>query len=187
MRTARAATVLLAGALLAACQGATTTGSPYSRVPVGSTLDLRQPLTIPANTAGVYLQGGQAFSQMQQINGPQLQVYAPYCRLEVSKVSDSAQTVHPDRFTVTRVRHDVSYVEAARTVIPVGQSDGSPPAEIYATLLYLHSLSQPNVRLLRCAHYQYPPVFAHHLSIDQIRTALGGIAKLELAGSAAAP
>lgn len=163
------------GVLLGACQWPTTpdTRSPYYTVPVGSIVDLRQPVAIPSDKVGIYIQGG------QRISG-QLQAYAPYCRLEVNTLSDTGRTIAPDRFTVTRVRHEVSYVEAARAVVPVQQDGGSPPAEIYATLLYLHSDKQPDVRRLRCAHYQYPPVFARHLSIDEIRTALGDIAHLEL-------
>lgn len=178
---------------LAACQAPGPVGpdSPYYKVPVGSTLTLHQRLTIPAHTAGVYIQGGQVVEH-KQLN-PVNQYYV-YCRLEVDDVQDTAQTVKPDEFTVHRVgsrREDVSRaypMYASRGMgmgMDVGESgggdeDAGPGMQNWSVDLYLHSPRQPQVRRLACQHWVYN-YEAEYPTVDEIRKTLGKVMTLKLA------
>jgi len=146
--------------------------SPSYAPPAGSRLLLKQPLTIPAETAGVYIQGGRAVAKVDQ--------YYPHCRLEVQERRDTEQHVEPDEFLVQRVRRDIEVVSNTE-VAPLRRvsHDGGPSFFIYRTLLYLESARQPQVRLLICQHWGHPALDTH-LSIRDIRQALGGLMVLEL-------
>jgi len=189
--SARAA--LLGGALLllAACQAPGPVGpdSPYYKVPVGSTVTLHQRLTVPAHTAGVYIQGGRVVEH-KRLN-PVNQYYV-YCRLEVEDVRDSARTIKPDEFTVHRVgsrRDDVSRaypMYASRAMgMGIGSSgggdeDAGPGMQNWSVDLYLHSPRQPQVRRLACQHWVYN-YEAEYPTVSEIRKTLGKVITLKLA------
>jgi hypothetical protein len=174
-------TVLFAVALLAACQTTTYEGdenSPYYLVPAGSRLSLHRDLVIPANQAGAFLQGGQV------VPFAQLNPYQPHCKFEVSRVLDSPQTVRADEFVITKavqsLEHSVRAPRrlAARSVFS-STDDGGPSIQTFATRLDLRSDRQPEVLRLTCGHWDYPPL-ATHLSIRQIRQALGEVFTLRI-------
>lgn len=161
-------------ALVTACH-ATYSGDETSRFyppPAGSRLILKQRLTIPAETAGVFIQGGRAVSS-REVNQ-----YHPHCRLEVHERRDTSQTVDPDEFLVRRVRREVQTVSRPG-LLPAANTSGRTSFWIYRTLLDLQSPRQPQVRVLVCQHWGEPPL-DDHLSIRDIRRALGDVMTLEL-------
>ena len=186
MRSCRSV-LLLAGAFaLAACQTSYegNEDSPYYVVPPGTPLLLKQPLTIPPEQVSVWLQDGRV------VDANDARMYYPHCKFEVRERMPTAQTVAPDEFIVTRVTrslmHSVRAPEpSARMVARVGVGVGinmgadGPSVQTFATRMNLGSGRQPNVMRLTCGHWDYP-YDGRHLTINEIRHALGDVFDLRL-------
>lgn len=163
---------------LAACQyiPPRDVNSPFFFPPVGSQLRLTQPLTIPADDAGVFIQYGKP-----QYSNWRLNQYYPHCDFEVYTRADHERIIQPDTFTVTRAVRETENVSLApATVADIGSSAG-PPHENYMTVLYLHSDKQPDVFRMTCQQWEDPSQ-GDHLTVKQIRQALGDLFILTLAG-----
>ena len=172
--------IILAG-LLAACQTDTShlpDTSPLKQIPVGSSLELHQTLTIPADKVAVYLQGGRV---MPYAN---VNVTLAHCKFEVKRRLDVEQTLRPDVFRVTHVyqgeAHSASLVplaiaevRAGRGIRTSGGGSNSPSARTIVTVMSLQSASQPDVLRLSCGHVDDPG--SDQLSIAQIRKVLGEV------------
>jgi hypothetical protein len=171
----RAVLILL---LLAGCAGAPTHGIDRGR------LVLLTALTIPPESATLRLQYGKPVARNA------VQEQDPFCVFEINTVSDSPQTVHPDTFRVTRIGHGIDTIADAASALPypapikVGLSNDHRPSHIYyKTLFWLHSEQQAGVRLLTCMSNQNLPgvyPFMRHLTLQEIRAALGADFRLEL-------
>lgn len=185
MRSCRSI-LLLAGAFaLAACQ-TTHEGnedSPYYVVPPGTPLVLRRPLTIPPEQVSVWLQDGRV------IDANHARVYYPHCKFEVRERLPTAQTVAPDEFIVTRVTqslmHSVRAPEpsarmVARVGVGINMGTDGPSVQTFATRMNLGSGRQPHVTRLTCGQWGYP-YDGRHLTISEIRRALGDVFDLRLA------
>lgn len=140
-------------------------------------LVLNQDLTIPANTTGVFIQGGAVVSASERDQ------YHPNCRLIVRDLKSSPQVVHADQFDITRMMFNEDYVSKSHPVYAAAGSklllaEGSPSPQDYATIFYLASAKQPNVTELVCAHWE-DPTLANHLTPEQIHTTLGDIMTLK--------
>ena len=149
--------------------------SPFYTLPAGSQLILHEDLTIPAGRASVYIQGDPA----PAIRG--VYSFEPYCIFEMYHVKDTPQYVRAGTFTIRKVqREDYSAaaygVQRARFLF----SDGGPNYLVYATVMRLESKEQPEVYRLTCQHWEVPPQMPHHLTINQIRAALGKLLTLKL-------
>jgi hypothetical protein len=146
--------------------------SPFFTPPAGSRLLLKQALTIPAEMVGVFIQGGRA------VGNRDVDQYYPHCRLEVRERLDTAQTVEPDEFLVQRVRRDIEVVSNTPAA-PLRRVSHGPSFFVYRTLLDLKSARQPQVRILICQYWGHPAL-DNHLSIHDIRRALGELMVLQL-------
>jgi hypothetical protein len=182
--------VLFSAALLTACQTDTRhlpDTSPLKPVPVGSTLELHQELTIPADKVAVYLQGGRVmpFSSVWAVN--------PHCKFEVYRRLDAEQTVKPDIFHITHVyqgeAHSVSLDRLQLAAGGVGihlqfgiGGSSSPSSRAIVTVMTLHSPRQPHVFRLSCGHVDDPG--SDQLSIAQVRKVLGEVFTLRTNESA---
>lgn len=173
--------VLLLPLLLTACQNfyTTSTASPFYRVPEGSQLTLLRPLVIPPYELKVYIQG-------ELIAQGARRLY-PYCVLELRDQQFTPQTVQPDTFTIIDVGRDIDYFAGldqpdrlyAARIITDAHGEG-PGLVTYATRLDLRSAQQPQVLSLTCAVLQDYDLTSQHLSIDQIRAALGPYFRLDI-------
>lgn len=200
----RSTTFALASALalaLVACQTTSHVGdedSPYYVVPVGSRVILNRQLTIPPDRAGVFLQDGQVVAPGYT---GQLRSYYPHCKFEVRRPMPTAQTINPDEFVVTRVSRQwasavdsgmLQYAAVNRDMLrPVAAKDGrrrvadsdqdsGPNIRAFVTTMELGSDRQPHVARLVCAQWGYPHE-DRHVTIKEIRRALGDLATLRLA------
>jgi hypothetical protein len=148
--------------------------SPYYTVPIGSRLILHKDLTIPAARASIYIQGS-LIATWQDVNS-----YHPHCIFEVYQVKDTPQHVKPGTFTIRKVRQqDLSSVRPGTQYARLF-ADADPSFLIYATIMDLESIEQPEVFRLTCQHWEIPPQSPQHLTIRQIRTALGELFTLKL-------
>lgn len=159
--------------VLGACQSAPTASDENSAAyppPVGSRFTLKQELTIPAGSAHVDLQRGEAVSLSK------LNLYHPHCRLDVQEVRETPQVLVPDEFLVKRVYRQTTDLVTQRSgfveVRLVSDNDGGPTFMIYRTVFDLQSTRQPQVRRLSCEQWDRPAL-GNHLTLSQIRTALG--------------
>lgn len=172
--------LLFLSVTLAACQYVPPRDidSPFFSPPSGSQLRLTRPLTIPANDAGVFIQYGQA-----QYSSWRLNMYYPHCDFELHTRASKERVIEPDTFTVTRTVHETENVLLTPAVVAgFGGSGDGPPGENYMTVLYLHSDKQPDVFRMTCQHWEDSSQ-GEHLTVKQIRQALGELFILEIAGN----
>lgn len=152
--------------------------SPYYRFPENGRFVLNQPLEIPANWATARLQSGNivAFGHVQE--------QEPHCIVEIDTVRAEPQRIEPDVFTIIRVQRSISELAAApgffiRTAFA---SDTRPTQMFYKTAFALKSVKQPGVLRMICQSDQYAAGIGipRHLTVSEIRRALGNILTLEL-------
>jgi hypothetical protein len=167
--------------LLAACQGTLDRAypdkeeSPFVAIPVNSKLILHEPAEVPAHLGRVFIQNGE-FRPQRLVDA-----YYANCAFEVRTLRETNQTILPDTFVITRVRRFGNWTSTFKTM-PAGfylLGDGPSP-ENWSTLLDLKSEKQPDVFRMTCQHWE-DPTDARHLTIRQIRQALGKIVTLQLA------
>lgn len=155
--------------------------TPYYRFPAGSRLVLARPLEVPAGWATLRLQHGKtvAFGQVSE--------QLPHCILEIDTVRDVPQRVAPDIFAIVKVARSESTL-AARPgfFMRAALADDDRPSQMfYKTIFTLRSERQPGVKWLTCQSDQYAAGIAipRHLTVPEIREALGGMFTLELPGT----
>lgn len=174
----------LGGALVAtltiAC--AASPGERPARLPVGTTVVLNQPLTVPAGQARVFLQGGRVIERVR------LRQYYPHCDFEIRQVSDGSAGIAPDRFTVTAVTEGEEPVVMRQTLHYAGlrlsdmQQDGVSMVSRYLHH-WLHSPRQPQVLRLTCHGGFDFPGRAQLPTVAEIRYALGEVVTLSAPAS----
>ena len=163
--------------IISACQPVIVADedSVYYRVPIGSTLQLNQQLSIPPNKARVFIQYGQLMSYKA------IDKYQPHCEFEINTLKESIQYIEPDQFEIYRVSTDYRDVslQFLYASLTMGDEDYGLPIVGFTTELFLRSRHQPDVRKLSCLHWDGPK--ADHLSINQMKKVLGDIFTLQLA------
>lgn len=188
MRGWRGIGALSAALLVAAC-GPLLIRNEATRnyVPLhNARLELHRDVVVPPERARVFFQQGMVQSGVNE--------YQPHCELTVRSLVDRPQTIHADRFTVERVSADIVHVVSAGDVVVSvnvdfqltsgdggGDSGGDGEGrqmKIYT--LYLHSDRQPEVLSLVCGGAFNLPALASRPSLQDIETALGNYATLEL-------
>ncbi len=152
--------------------------SPFYMVPSGSRLLLHYDVMIPPYKLKTYIQNGRIVYAPNQ--------YYPFCRFELRQVKETPQRVTPDIFEIYQTSRQKGIFAAMSSFqlfasLTFGNSgDGKPSPIIYATRMDLRSSQQPEVFRLTCGHLQDPNLEARHLSIKQIREALGNVFTLQL-------
>lgn len=163
-------------ALLSACQH--WQQQPYSYPKKGMTLVLHKPVTVQADTTGVYIQGG-------KITGGAHSRRDPYCEFRVRKLKESPQTIQPDRFLIKSAGSNTRLVihppvQLASLYLQASSSGGDAPSDIIYTIdMKLYSENQPDVILLECGGAEDHPAEAYAPTLEEIKVALGEIATLE--------
>ena len=184
-RIAALGTATLAASLLAACNATIPkdTASPYYRVGVGSTLQLRHKIEIPPGRARVFIQNGSITANFDH--------YAPNCNVEVEKLDyQQLQYIEPGSYRIRRVQDNVEEVVQSQRMQVAALKTGSWLAAAAdnsggTTMVYrgYHLwVDDPagNFTRLSCRGAYADPVDARPPSINEMRQALGGIASLEL-------
>jgi hypothetical protein len=183
LRGRRVIAALSAALLLAAC-GPLSIRNEATRgyVPLrNASLELRQDVIVTPERARVFFQDG--------VVQPGVNEYRPHCELTIRNLADRPQTIHAGRFTVERVSADIVHVVTSGDVVVAmnaefqltsgGGGDGEGRM-MKAYTLYLHSDRQPEVLSLVCGGAFDLPALATRPSLQDIQTALGDYATLEL-------
>ena len=144
--------------------------SPLYTLPVGSTLELHQPLAIQPHRARTFIQYGKITDEKS------IDKYYPYCEFEINTLNEEVQLIQPDTFEIYRVNdsdHEANryFLYASLSIV---YSDDGPLILGFATEFYLQSDRQPQVRKLICLHWD-DPVQGKYLQLTDIRKALGNI------------
>lgn len=141
-------------------------------------LDVHRDIVIPGGHTRAFFQNGAPV--------PHINEFQPFCQLEVNTLKEQARSVHPDRFTVTRVGRSIKEVVEARPVMlamlggfALTHDDG-PSRVTQMFSLRLHSERQPDVRGLACGGAFDAPGHAYAPTMQEIAVALGDFATLAL-------
>jgi len=135
--------------------------SQYFDIPITTQISLLKKVTIPANTAHIYFQGG-VVSSPKATNQ-----YHPFCRFEVNQLSEAAQIIMPNLYTLKRIRSDYEVVSM-------------PDTRLYYTEFRLSSDKDKNVRSLKCGQWARPDDSITYLTIKQMQDSLGSYMTIKL-------
>ena len=187
----RAMSMLLTamGLLLGCATAPPNESSPWYRIPVGSELVLETQVQVPARQDRVYFQDGAAMD-WRQVN-----IYRPHCALSVADKTETTQSISPDRFSVKSSHSERFFKQVRRqeqppqvrpaafesqvTTVAGWDRDGRMDYEVTALVIDLESARQPHVKTLTCADWGLPQDTIH-ITVEKVRQALGGMARLEL-------
>lgn len=152
--------------------------SPYYRYPENGRFVLNHTLEIPANWATARLQSGKV------VSFGHVQEQEPHCIVELNTVRAEPQHIEPDTFIIVRVQRSISELAAASGffIRAAFVSDNRPTQMFYKTAFTLRSDKQPGVLRMTCQSDQHAAGMGipRHLSVPDIRRALGNIFTLEL-------
>ena len=148
-----------------------------------ASLELHRDVVVAPGRARVFFQDG--------VVQPGINEYRPHCELTTRKLADRPLTIQADRFTVERVSADIVHVVTSGAVVMAvnaefrltggGGGGGDGEGRLMKTYtLYLHSDRQPEVLSLVCGGAFDLPALATRPSLQDIQTALGDYATLEL-------
>jgi hypothetical protein len=166
----------LAMSLLAILLTACASGTGY-QYPTGPTappsitkVTLNEAFHIRADRANEYIQYGEIKPYDKIVE------YYPHCFFELRSVSETARNVSPETFIVTKISRDRFMAGFRRIMVAGGGGDYNPVMS--TTQISLHSDTQPEVFRLSCRQLD-EPYLARHVSLQQMREALGGLFTLE--------
>jgi hypothetical protein len=143
-------------------------------VPVGSKLILNKEITIPANQARRYFQNGRALLKKD------IDKYYPHCSILMNTLVDYERVIKPAVFEIYKVVDEQNYVQAPVHVASSLFYDIDGTAIIaYASLYYLRSAEEPDVRSLECAQWN-DPLNVEYLSINEVKKSLGEYFSLQI-------
>ena len=149
-------------------------------------LTLNMPISVPADSATARLQFGRLVAR-NAVNE-----YEPFCVFELNTVEQRPQAVLPETFDIVRIERSIDLIAGIRPeIMPVShvRNDGGQPSQLfYKTGLRLRARQQSSVRALTCMSNQmaagiYP--FMRHLTLAEMRGALGNVFTLELTDKSA--
>lgn len=175
---------MVAALLLGGCDTLARQSAEYRQqhaIPAGSALVIEQAVPVAPGRRDVYIQYGRV-----QRSGI-VDRYALYCELVLRYLYDQARSVAPGRYLITSAepyidRHGVSHGTVWYAAIGFGIGIGGDPApspQLYALRLRLQGPPGSDVKELICGEL-YDPYEARYPTIDEIRAALGRVARLDL-------
>lgn len=178
--------VLLAATLVgcAAMEATRDPASPFFVIPVGSVIEVHQPLEITPGSARIWFQRGRATVGRDW--------YTPSCNLEIRTLDrDRTQTVMPGTFVIRRVQLMEEWVERRQSEVQlaavgfaggllVGDYDGGPMGMWRGYHLWLQSDEQPDVLRMTCMGGFAPAWEAMPPSLEDLRAILGDFASVRL-------
>ena len=129
-------------------------------IPRGSTLTLKQPLSIPTGSAHIKFQQGKPVGGVDE--------YSVNCQFRVKNLGP--QDIQPDTFLITNAGDGEEWVSA-------------PSTRRFFKNLFLKSDRQAEVMTMICQVWA-PPRWGRSISVPQMREALGDYFSFEFAESA---
>ena len=143
----------------------------YLEVLPGSIFVITQPISIPPDEAGVYIRNGKVQSSNL------ISRYHPHCRLETNDVLETSQTLSAGEYRVTEVLRDEE-LESVGVSIFSEMSLFDTGIDNYSTTFLLQASNDQKRLDLICQHW-VDSGDAEHLTLDQIRQALGELIEIK--------
>jgi len=183
-RVALALFVLLIGAMLSGCETRIrqTDPGPWIAIGPGGSLTLNRPIPVPQDRARVFFRDG----RLQPMGASQ----GPSCGIEIRTISrDGPHVIPAGAFTVTRIQPYWTEVAAltprrdpleVRLRLASAPDGGGTPLIQEGYHLWLGGGPDPEVMRLTCLGLLQEMWQAQPPTLDEIRTALGELATLEL-------
>jgi len=159
IRTNALLALVIASPAAAAEQSAINQTGAYQILPA-TTLEITQPVTIPANHSRALFQYGQptTFKEMD--------LYQHHCWLETSKRDSRPQTIAPGKARIMKVRH--------------GSEDVDQLTDNLITRLELRSTQQPQLNAIQCEVWSDSATdFGHFISVQELLDTFGGVLKIK--------
>ena len=146
---------------------------------VGAGLRLNHAIEIPPDSATVRLQFGHVVARNA------VQEQEPHCIFELDTVKPEVQVVAPERLRIVSVRRREQTFSGMPVLPGYGglfRHDDRPSHIYFMTEFRLKSATQPQIRSMTCQHNQASAgvTFMRHLSLSEIRSAMGSVFTLEL-------
>lgn len=160
-------------------------------LPVGSTLRLNNALNIPAERSFIYIAMGKV-APLKNYNT--VDIYEPYCTFHLYDESSQARQVKADLFEVTRIvewerdfgrinyKNMVYANNLAGSFMKTSPNGGGPSIVMYATIISLRSVTQPEVKEMVCGHWNDPHE-SEPLTFEEMKSALGELITIDSAGN----
>lgn len=183
------AIVLCCGLLLLGCQKSAPVREAEGQQAFvqlqGATLVLRQPLTVPAGSARVFVQAGAASDggRSRVLSGG-FDQYRPHCAFEIRSIRHNGFTIEPDTFRIVQVQGSLQSVVMRGPVMVAslqlarGMEAAGSSAYHQGYHFWLESERQPEVRRMSCYGVYAEPDTLQPPTLQEIRDALGGIAEI---------
>ncbi len=175
--------VLTAALLLSACSQSYIVSDdhdyPYNLPPVGSTLVVKKPITVPAGETRIFLQHGELLRKSK------FDRYEESCSLELRKLADTPREIRPDTFIISRVERVMQEVVRNESLpdglMKTGLDNEGDPMVVRGYHLWLGSERQPDVMRMTCRGHFDDLSRADPPSFNDIKHSLGDYAELILA------
>jgi hypothetical protein len=182
----RVLAILLTATLLgcASIEATRDPSSPFFVIPVGSVIEVHQPLEIVPGSARIWFQRGRATVGRDW--------YTPSCNLEIRTLDrERTQTVMPGTFVIRRVQLMEEWVQLRDPqmqlaavgfggALRVGDYDGGPMGMWRGYHLWLESEKQPDVLRMTCMGGFAPAWQALPPGLADLRAILGEIASVRI-------
>lgn len=161
---------ILSVLLLAVSLGLSTTGfaAKKNKISKGARVTLHQQVTIPANRASIFIQGGRVLSYSA------VDLYHAHCKFEVRTIAKTPRVIKPGSFTITKAWEMEAGLKRPMLVASRFGGGGSGGSITFSTYMRLSSAEQPEVIMLTCEIFG-PANLTEHLTPAEIRQALGKV------------
>ncbi|MCB1866780.1 MAG: hypothetical protein KDG50_15280 [Chromatiales bacterium] len=168
--------ILLAGT---AAAGSLT---PCCQRPKLAAVELTEALPVAVDQARVFLQHGRIVEKQRR------DLYAPTCAFEVDALSDGSKRIEAQSFRVRRVQDLIDAVvhrgadDGGGRFVRVGMDDASPSDLFLGYHFWFETPQRGDVMRMSCYGAYAAPQDARPPTLAEIREALGGFARVDVAG-----
>lgn len=171
-------------AVLSACQTYSTTvdkDSPSYTPPVGSIIELNQPISVYPGYSRSFIQFGIAVKS-REVN----QRY-PWCQFRLYEPPEALETersIQPDDFLVTQSNRRFEIVASrpqllATSILWLNMLDDAPSDQNLSSIMKIQSEKQPRVVEFKCSILTEPQIY-NHVTINEMQQALGEVVTIHI-------
>ncbi len=158
-------------------------GARYFNPGPGAKVVVNEDVSLPPRILRAYFQDG------RQMPKKEVNPHYPNCHLEFNAISDQARTIPPGAYAVVRTERRYAPLAAFEPVqvaslgLTLAQfHPGGSPTINYETRFFLKAIEggAEDIRSLNCAQWGEPGSIDTYPTLDEIATALGEAARMEL-------
>jgi hypothetical protein len=171
-------------ALLSGCQTyniSVDTDSPSHTLPVGSIIELNQPINVYPRYSRSFIQFGKS------VKSNELNRRYPWCQFRLHEPPEALETersIQADTFLVTQSRKRAEMVASrpqllASSILWFNMLDDGPSDQDLSNIMKIQSKKQQQVIEFKCSIFTEPQIY-NYLSINEMQQALGNVVTIRL-------